>query len=168
MVSFSIVFRFGARPFCDVLRQSGFDGVIIPDLPPPEAESVCATVQAAGLQTCLLVAPTTTAPRRSEIARLSSGFVYYLSISGITGERNELPPELSDGLKQMKSVTDAPICVGFGISKPEHVKQLRGLADGAIVGSGVVRQMQAHAGEGPDGIATSVTRYCQSLLSRVR
>lgn len=168
MVSFSIVFRYGVRPFCDVLRQSGFDGVIIPDLPPPEAESVCAMVQAAGLQTCLLVAPTTTAPRRSEIARLSSGFVYYLSISGITGERNELPPELSDGLKRMKSLTSGPVCVGFGISKPEHLQQLRGVADGAIVGSGVVRQMQAHAGEGPEGVAKSLTSYCRNLLSRVR
>jgi tryptophan synthase alpha chain len=168
MVSYSIVFRYGARQFCDVLRRSGFDGMIIPDLPPPEAETVCAVVQAAGLQTCLLVAPTTTAPRRSEIARLSSGFVYYLSVSGITGERNELPPGLETGLKQMKSLTNAPICVGFGVSKPEHVQQLRGLADGAIVGSGVVRQIQAHAGEGPARIADSLTLYCRNLLSRVR
>src|SRR5438876_753929 len=83
----------------------------------------------------LLPAPTTSVERRKEIGRLSSGFVYYLSVTGITGERNELPKGLADGVANMKSLTDRPVCVGFGISTAQHVKQLAGVADGAIVGS---------------------------------
>ncbi len=168
MVSFSIVFRYGVEHFTATAKQAGFDGLIIPDLPPPEAAAVCQKVQEAGLETCLLVAPTTPQARRKEIAELSSGFIYYLSLSGITGERTELPHGLADGLKDMKQATDRPVCVGFGISTPRHVAQLRGLADGAIVGSGVVRRIQERAADGPKAIAASVEAYCRDLLSQVR
>src|SRR5207249_4279162 len=123
MVSCSIAYRYGIDRFLATLKESGFDGLILPDLPPPEAEGVCDKVRAAGLDTILLVAPTTSLERRKEIGRLSSGFVYYLSVTGITGERNELPKGLADGVANMKSLTDRPVCVGFGISTAQHVKQ---------------------------------------------
>src|SRR5205809_1115868 len=85
-------------------------------LPALETEGIVGKVRAAGLDSILLVAPTTSVERRKEIARLSSGFIYYLSVAGITGERNELPRELADGVANMKTVTDRPVCVGFGIS----------------------------------------------------
>jgi tryptophan synthase alpha chain len=168
MVSFSIVYRYGVERFAQRARRAGFDGLIIPDLPPPEAASVCKRIRSAGLDTCLLVAPSTPRARREEIAKLSSGFIYYLSLSGITGERSELPAGLSQGLAEMKSLTDRPICVGFGISRPEHVEQLRGRADGAIVGSGVVRRIQEQRVESPPKIASAIGEYCRQLLSRVR
>jgi len=168
MVSYSIVYRYGLDRFLATAKDAGFNGLILPDLPPPEAQSIVAKVQAAGLDTILLVAPTTSAERRKEIGRLSSGFVYYLSVTGITGERDQLPPELASGVTNMKSLTDKPVCVGFGISLPRHVAQLKGVADGAIVGSAVVKRMTQHANEGAPGIANAVGAYCRDLLKDVR
>jgi tryptophan synthase alpha chain len=168
MVSYSVVFRYGLARFLTNAKMSGFDGLILPDLPPPEAQNVCDQVRAAGLDTILLVAPTTSAERRREIAGLCSGFVYYLSISGITGERQQLPDDLRANITQLKSVSKCPVCVGFGIHKPEHVKQLSDLADGAIVGSAFVRRMEQHASAGPARIADAVGLYCSELLSLVR
>ena len=168
MVSYSIVYRYGLARFLADAKDAGFNGLLLPDLPPPEAQAVCDQVRGAGLDTVLLVAPTTTAERRKEIGRLSSGFIYYLSVTGITGERDELPPELADGVRDMKAHTDRPVCVGFGISLPRHVAQLRGVADGAIVGSAVVKRMKQHEGEGPQSIAHAVGAYCRDLLKDVR
>ena len=168
MVSFSIVYRYGLDRFLTAAKDAGFNGLILPDLPPPEAQAIIDKVRAAGLDTILLVAPTTTPERRREIGRLSSGFVYYLSVTGITGERDQLPPELADGVRTMKSLTDRPVCVGFGIALPRHVAQLRGVADGAIVGSAVVKRMTEHENEGPRAIADAVGAYCRELLKDVR
>jgi tryptophan synthase alpha chain len=168
MVSYSIVYRYGLDRFLAAAKDAGFNGLILPDLPPPEAQAIVERVQAAGLDTILLVAPTTSAERRKEIGRLSSGFVYYLSVTGITGERDQLPSELAEGVRDMKSLTDRPVCVGFGISLPRHVAQLKGVADGAIVGSAVVKRMTQHASEGARGIANAVGAYCRDLLKDVR
>jgi tryptophan synthase alpha chain len=168
MLSYSLVFRYGLERFIRDAKAAGIDGMIIPDLPPPEAQRVCDTIRGGGLDTILLVAPTTSTERRQEIAKLCSGFVYYLSISGITGERDQLPADLERNVRELKSVSPCPVCVGFGISKPEHVKQLAGVADGAIVGSAVVRRMQQHASEGADAIAKAVGEYCRELLTMVR
>ena len=168
MVSYSIAYRRGIDDFCATMRDAGFDGLILPDLPPPEAEQVCHRVRANGLDTILLVAPTTSRERRIEIGRLSSGFVYYLSVTGITGERSELPRELADGVRDMKRVSARPVCVGFGISTATHLAQLAGVADGAIVGSAVVRRMKQNEAKGPDAIAHAVGQYCRELLSDVR
>jgi tryptophan synthase alpha chain len=168
MLSYSVVFRYGLERFVRDARASGFDGMIIPDLPPPEAEAVCQTIQAGGLETILLVAPTSTPQRRAEIARLSSGFIYYLSVSGITGERDRLPQDLEAGVRQLKSTTEKPVCVGFGISKPEQLRQLRGVADGAIVGTAFVRRVRENLKRGPEGIASALEKYCKELLSLVR
>jgi tryptophan synthase alpha chain len=168
MVSHSIVYRYGVDRFVADAKAAGFDGLIIPDLPPPEAQRACARVQAGGLDTILLVAPTTTPQRRAEIAGLCSGFIYYLSVSGITGERDKLPADLTENVKGLKSLTDKPVCVGFGISKPEHVKQLSGVADGAIVGSALVKRIAQHATAGTAAIARAAADYCRELLQQVR
>ena len=164
MVSYSVVFRYGIERFTADAKAAGFSGLILPDLPPPEAQAVCGAVQAGGLDTILLVAPTTAPERRKQIADLSSGFVYYLSVSGITGEREQLPPELADKVKDLRSLTDRPVCVGFGIHKPHHLAQLRGVADGAIVGTAYVRRMKQHVAEGATGIAAAVEGYTRELL----
>jgi len=168
MVSFSIVYRYGVERFAADAKAAGFDGLILPDLPPPEAASVCAKVQAAGLETSLLVAPTTSESRRKEIADLSTAFIYYLSVSGITGERDRLPENIESNLRQLRSITQRPVCVGFGINKPEHLAQLAPLADGAIVGSAVVKRMTQLIDAGADAIANAAAEYCRSLLQKVR
>jgi tryptophan synthase alpha chain len=164
MVSYSIVFRYGAERYFGDAREAGFDGLILPDLPPPEAESICEKVRAAGLDTILLIAPTTAKDRRKEIARLCSGFIYYLSVTGITGERQKMPEDLAEQLRQLKQMGDTPVCVGFGISRREHVAQLSGLADGAIVGSAVVRRMKEQAGAGAGKVAAAVESYVRELV----
>jgi tryptophan synthase alpha chain len=164
MVSYSIVYRYGVDRFVAAAKGAGFDGLILPDLPPPEAEGICDRVRAGGLDTVLLVAPTTTPQRRAEIAKLSSGFVYYLSVSGITGERETLPADVVENVRQLKGLTDRPVCVGFGISKAAHVAGLRGVADGAIVGSAVVRKMRSRLHEGPDAVAREVGNFTRELL----
>jgi tryptophan synthase alpha chain len=167
MVSYSIVYRYGLARFVSAAKEAGFDALIIPDLPPPEAQSACQTIRAGGLDTVLLVAPTTTPERRREIARLSSGFIYYLSLSGVTGERDNLPSDLADGIRQLKTLTKVPICVGFGISKPAHLAQLKGLADGAIVGSAFVKIVMSQMNSGPAALAEQSAKYARNLLSSV-
>jgi tryptophan synthase alpha chain len=168
MVSYSIVYRYGLDRFAADARGAGFDGLILPDLPPPEAGAVCGKVQAAGLSTTLLVAPTTSEKRRREIAELSSGFIYYLSVSGITGERDRLPDNIESNLRQLRGMTRRPVCVGFGISKAEHLAQLAPVADGAIVGSAIVKKITQAGAAGPMEIARVVGEYCRSLLTQVR
>jgi tryptophan synthase alpha chain len=168
MVSYSIVFRYGVDRFVAAAKRAGIDGLILPDLPPPEAQALCQRVQDAGLDTILLVAPTTTPKRREEIARLSSGFIYYLSVSGITGERDRLPQDLAQNVRQLKGMTDKPVCVGFGISRASHVRELQGVADGAIVGSAYVKRMKPRLAEGPEALAREVGTLTSELLSDVR
>ncbi|MCC7350715.1 MAG: tryptophan synthase subunit alpha [Phycisphaerales bacterium] len=165
MVSYSIVYRYGVDRFVKTAHQAGFDGLIVPDLPPPEAQKVCDQIRSAGLDTILLVAPTTPPQRRREIASLCSGFVYYLSVTGITGERTTLPADLAQNLDQLRTLTDRPIAVGFGISQPQHIAQLAGHADAAIVGSGIVRQISHLTDPNPTTIAAAIEQYCKFLLS---
>jgi len=164
MVSYSIVFRYGAEKYFTDAKAAGFDGLILPDLPPPEAESICEKARKAGLDTILMIAPTTSRQRRAEIARLCSGFIYYLSVTGITGERQKLPDDLAEQLRQLKAITDVPVCVGFGISRREHVGQLSGLADGAIVGSAVVRRIKEHAAGGTAKVVAAVESYVREIV----
>jgi tryptophan synthase alpha chain len=163
MVSYSVVFRYGVLRFLSDAKAAGFDGLILPDLPPPEAEAVTQQIRAAGLDTILLIAPTTSPQRQSEIVKLCSGFVYYLSVSGITGERDQLPQNLPATVRRIKEMTDLPVCVGFGIHRPAQVAELAKVADGAIVGTAIVRRMKDHASEGSDAIARVVGDYVKSL-----
>ena len=168
MVTYSIVYRYGLEKFVADAKSAGFDGLILPDLPPPEADNVCHLVRAGGLDTILLVAPTTSDARRRQIARLSSGFIYYLSVSGITGERDKLPDDVLTNVQALRALGDTPVCVGFGIHRPEQVAQLAGIADGAIVGSALVKRMrEAHSG-GPAAVAAAASSYCRELLRLVR
>jgi tryptophan synthase alpha chain len=106
-----------------------------------EAPGIVDVVRDAGLRSSLLVAPTSPAARRAAIARLCDAFVYYLSVSGITGERKALPVDIAPNVAELRKVTDAPICVGFGISTPDQVREVTRVADGAIVGSAVIRRL---------------------------
>jgi tryptophan synthase alpha chain len=165
MLSYSIVFRYGQERFFADLSSAGFDGLIIPDLPPPEAQKVCGSIRKAGLDTVLLVSPSSSLERRKEIVGLCSGFVYYLSVSGITGERDRLPADLEKNVREVRSISPTPVCVGFGISRPEHMAQLSAVADGAIVGSALVRKISQHADAKPDAIAEVGRQYCSELLA---
>ena len=130
MVSYSLVHRRGPERFLDQAKTSGFSGLIVPDLPPEEAEAFCGLAALRDLKCILLVTPTTPRERAARIAKLSTGFLYCVSVAGITGERDKLPPELLDQLRWLRTQTPLPLCVGFGVSRPEHVAMLRDAADG--------------------------------------
>ncbi len=139
MVSFAIVFRFGAEEFLTRAAQSGFSGLIIPDLPTEEAEDFAGRAQQHQLDLVQLISPTTTPERTEAILSAAQGFVYCISVAGTTGVRNELPLELSTQLRGLRKQTTLPLAVGFGISSPDQVTTLEGVADGVIVGSAIVR-----------------------------
>ena len=141
MVSYSIVFRRGPAAFCAEAAAAGFDGLIIPDLPLEEAGGIEPHADAAGLANVLLVAPTTPPDRRLEIARRSRGFIYFVSVAGITGERDRLPQTTLAAVAELRRHAETPVCVGFGISRPETVAEVCRAADGAIVGSAIVHRI---------------------------
>ena len=128
----------GANAFARALAQAGISGVIVPDLPLEEAAPLRAELGAAGLDLVPLVAPTTGPDRAAAIAREARGFVYYVSVTGVTGARTELPTDLTARLRQLRALSPVPLAVGFGISRPEQARALRGLADGVVVGSALV------------------------------
>jgi len=142
MVSYSLIHRRGAETFLARAREAGFSGAIVPDLPAEESQALAHLAAARDFKLIQLVTPTTPRERAREIAARSTGFLYCVSVAGITGERKALPPELLDQLHWLRGQTDLPLCVGFGISQPEHVRALRGHADGVIVGSAFIRQLE--------------------------
>lgn len=154
MLSYSIVQRIGIEQFLSQASEAGIDGLIVPDVSLEEAPPVVEKVKAAGLCMPMLVSPLSNPERRQAIAALSSGFVYYMSVTGITGERSELPPELVENVRDLRAAAGQPVVVGFGISTAEHVRRVCSVADGAIIGSALVRRiMQAEdAGANADAI----------------
>jgi tryptophan synthase alpha chain len=147
MVAYSIIFRMGREKFVRDARDAGFSGLIVPDLPADEAKETAVAAGAQGLDLIQLIAPTTTPERTRRILELARGFIYCISVAGTTGVRDELPAELKQQLAWLKTQTQLPLAVGFGISRPDQVESLRGLADGVIVGSAIVRHFAA-IGEG--------------------
>jgi tryptophan synthase alpha chain len=145
MVAYAIIFRTGPEKFVHKARDAGFAGLIVPDLPADEAADMAALSRAGGLDLIQLIAPTTTPARTKRILETASGFIYCISVAGTTGVRDQLPPELRRQLEWLKTQTKLPLAVGFGISRPDQVASLRGLADGVIVGSALVRHVAAIA-----------------------
>ncbi len=138
MTSYNLALRYGLMRFASVFAEAGADGTILTDLPPEEAGPWKAASEAAGLATIFLVAPTSTPERIALIAKNTTGFVYCVSRTGVTGARAELAPELAALLTRIRAATDKPLCVGFGVSRPEHVQQVLEIADGAVIGSALV------------------------------
>jgi tryptophan synthase alpha chain len=136
------VYAFGLEAFARTAVDAGVDGVIIVDLPPEEATELAGEADVAGLDVIHLVAPTSTAARLRLIARKSTGFIYLVSRLGVTGATHALPGELPEQLRTLRMVTTKPICVGFGISRPEQVAEVGALADGAVVGSAIVTMIE--------------------------
>ncbi|MCA9047612.1 MAG: tryptophan synthase subunit alpha [Planctomycetaceae bacterium] len=165
MVSYAIIFRYGTDAFAERARRAGFSGLIVPDLPVDEADDFAATAAKHELDLVLLIAPTTTAERTRRILKSSTGFIYCVSVAGTTGVRNELPQELTDQLRSLRSMTSLPLAVGFGISRPEQVKTLEGVADGIIVGSAIVRL--ACESKDAASAATAVRSFSESMRAAV-
>jgi tryptophan synthase alpha chain len=148
MASYSLIFRRGIDRFVADAVAAGLTGLVVPDLPLEESDDLDAACRAAGLALVRLVTPTTPPDRAEAIARKSTGFLYCVSVAGVTGTRTELPAGLIDRVKWLRTKTDVPILVGFGISGPAQARAVAEVADGVIVGSALVRHL-AEAGQKP-------------------
>ena len=165
MVSYAIIHRHGLARYVADAQAAGVAGAIVPDLLVEESDELAAICRSADFSLIQLVTPTTSRERALRIARASSGFVYYVSVTGITGERNELPPDLLESVAWLRERTELPICIGFGISRPEHVRRLAPVADGLIVGSALVRRI-ADAGKKPrEEVLRDLGDYASSLIA---
>jgi tryptophan synthase alpha chain len=168
MVSFSIVYRRGVRGFLAEAAEAGFDGLIIPDMSLEDADNLVALCEEANLANVMLIAPTTPMERKLKIASYSRGFIYYISVSGITGERTKLPAETIEAVRQLREHTDTPVCVGFGVSSAELVRTVCTAADGAIVGSAIVHRITDMKDRPVEEMAGSVGDFVAELLSGAR
>ena len=165
MVSYSLVHHRGPEQFITRALESGLSGAIVPDLPVDEAGELAKTAARHDFKLVLLVTPTTPRDRALRIAKLSTGFLYCVSVVGITGERSQLPPQLLDQLRWLRAQTDLPLCVGFGISTPDHVRTLRDFADGVIVGSALVRRLETAGRRPADDVVRDVGDQVAALAA---
>lgn len=164
MVSYAIIHRHGLEAFCQHAKASGVAGLIVPDLSGTDAGEMKQVADAAGLNLIQLVAPTTPRERAEQIVKTCSGFVYCVAVAGVTGERQAVADELVKQLTWLRETTDLPLAVGFGISQPEHVAPLSDVADGVIVGSGIVRRLESGTPESLD----SVEAFSRDMVAACR
>jgi tryptophan synthase alpha chain len=165
MVSYAIVHRYGLAKFVEDAQAAGVAGAIVPDLLVEEADELARICRAADFSLIQLVTPTTPRERAVRITKSSSGFLYFVSVTGITGERTELPSSLVENVASLRTQTDLPICIGFGISRPEHVQRLAPVADGLIVGSAIVRRVAEAANKPRAAVLRDVGEYVGELIA---
>jgi tryptophan synthase alpha chain len=142
MLYYNLVFHYGLKRFVENAVRSGIDAAIIPDLPLEESKELRDIAKKQDFSIVHLLAPTSSMERIKNIAAVSAGFIYYVSLTGTTGARKKLPKELAESLKKIKKITKKPVCIGFGISTPEQVKEIQRFADGVIVGSAIVKVIE--------------------------
>jgi tryptophan synthase alpha chain len=143
MTYFNPVLSYGLQEFCSACASSGVDGLIIPDLSPDEGSELEAITQRHSLDLIYLLAPTSAEGRIKLVADRARGFIYLVSVTGVTGTRSSLPSELGTFVARVRKVAKQPLCVGFGISTPEQARQVAGIADGVIVGSRIIQDRKS-------------------------
>ena len=158
MTYFNPVFSYGLAEFCDACVRSNIDGLIIPDLPPEEGSELEAVTQRQGLDLIYLLAPTSTEGRIGLVAEKSWGFIYLVSVTGVTGARDRLPAGLESFVARVRKVATQPLCVGFGISTLEQARRVARIADGVIVGSRIIQLMETE-----DNFVSSVGNFIKGL-----
>jgi tryptophan synthase alpha chain len=146
MTYFNPVFHYGIKEFCQACTKSGVSGLIIPDLPPEEGTELETATRSQGLDLIYLLAPTSTEDRIRLVAEKSRGFIYLVSVTGVTGARDKLPQNLAAFVARVKKLASQPLCVGFGISTAEQASQIAQIADGVIVGSRIIQLMEMEDG----------------------
>lgn len=170
MLSYAIVFRKGIKQFVQQAADAGFSGLIVPDLPSEECRELFETCRTHEMSLIQLITPTTDRRRVPEILAHASGFIYYVSVAGVTGTRTDLPHDLVDNLAWLRNQTSLPICVGFGISGPAQVKAIAPHADGLIVGSAIMKCVEqswsASAGN-PQRLASDVSAFVKTLRAEL-
>jgi len=164
---FNPVVQYGVERFCGDAHAAGADGIVVPDLPADEADALISPARAAGLDTIFLVAPTTSDPRIRLAAERSRGFLYCVSLTGVTGARTQVPPDIEALVGRVKALSALPVCVGFGVSTPEQAQAIGRLADGVIVGSALVGLVERSASDA-EGALTGYLQRLRDALSAAR
>jgi tryptophan synthase alpha chain len=165
MTYYNPIFHYGEEKFVKAARAKGVDGLIIPDLPPEEAGVLVKAARAQEIATIFFVAPTTSPARMKKVLKASTGFVYFVSVAGVTGARDGVPSSVRQKVKQAQKLTQKPICVGFGISTPKQVQRIASFADGVIVGSAIINEIvkRAHQKNCVPAVARYVAKLRQGL-----
>jgi len=166
MVYYNNIHAFGPERFCHEAAQVGVDGLIVPDMPPDEAGPLKGPAAAAGLQLIFLLAPTSTAERRTFVARQSEGFVYCVSLTGITGAKLRNVADVGKNVKKIRRITHVPVAVGFGVATPEDAVNVAAIADGVIVGSAIVKEIAKHQ-QKPE-MVKKVAEFVRSLKTAMQ
>ena len=161
MTYYNPVFYYGEDKFIRDAKASGVDGLIIPDLPPEEAKTLIKAARKRDISTVFFLAPTTTSRRMKQIVQASTGFIYYVSMTGVTGADKQFSSENAAKIKAAGKLTAKPVCVGFGISTPAQAKAVAKIADGVIVGSAIVKQIDKNKGK--KNLVKNVTRFVWTL-----
>jgi len=161
MTYYNPIFAFGEEKFVKQAIESGVDGVIIPDLPPDEGRSLLRLAKEVNLDIICFIAPTTERKRIKYINSVSRGFIYYVSLTGVTGARQALPQGLIKNIQLVKGLVKTPVCVGFGVSTANQVREIQKTADGVIVGSAIVKKIKENIKE-PD-LVNKVSNFVRSL-----
>lgn len=156
--------RRGPEWFANAARAAGVDGVICVDLPPEEDDALGPELRAAGIAPIRLATPTTDAARLPQVLEGASGFVYYVSVAGITGLQQAAQSSIEEAVARLKASTDLPIAVGFGVRTPEQAAAIARVADGVVVGSAIVELVAQHGADAP----AAVTAYIQTLSAAIR
>jgi tryptophan synthase alpha chain len=163
MTYYNPVLNYGLEAFCRSCETAGINGLIVPDLPPEEGTELETIAQKYDIDLIYMLAPTSTEERIREVGKRSRGFIYLVSLTGVTGAREELPPKIEDFIKRVRAKTRQPLCVGFGISNAEQAKRVAATADGVIVGSRLIRLIEEDATLG--SLKAFITSLRQSLDS---
>jgi tryptophan synthase alpha chain len=166
MTYYNPIFHYGVDEFCVAAKQAGMDGLIVPDLAVEEADELIPSARAQDIATTFLVAPTSTEERMDRIADMSRGFIYAVSLLGVTGARNTVSPDLPGLMERVRARTDKPVCVGFGISNPEQARAVAEISDGSIVGSAIVNTIEAHVGQAT--LVSATQAFVGTLVDAVK
>lgn len=161
MTYYNPVFHYGEERFARDAQRCGVDGMIIPDLPPEESGVLIRSAMARDLSTVFFLAPTTTPQRMKRIVKASTGFIYYVSLTGVTGARKGFSKDNRKRIRFARRFTGKPVCVGFGVSTPSQVKSAAKIADGVIVGSAIIRQIEKNSGK--KDMVKNVVRFVRAL-----
>jgi len=164
---YNIILKHGVRQFVQDAAESGVDGVVIADLPPEEASELISAAREHDFATIFLVAPTSTPERVKLVSEACTGFIYCVSLTGVTGARDQVSDMLSPTLKRIREHTDKPVAVGFGVSNPDQAREVASMADGVIVGSAIVNVIEAHADD-TEKLLSSVEEFVTSLVEAVK
>jgi len=142
MTYYNPIFSYGLKAFVKDAKAAGVSGVIVPDMPCEESHQLCSIARRHNFSVIFLAAPTSTRPRLIKISKLSKGFIYFVSLTGVTGARSKLPNDLIKNIKRLKNLTKKPVCVGFGVSDTTQAKRIAKISDGVIVGSAIIKLIE--------------------------